>query len=226
MKTIWTILSTLAIANLIALLAFAGWLKSSDRLSKERMEKVREIFKTTVSADRAQEDARVAEAAVKAKQEEQAAKEAEPPITTDQRLAIVREYQERTRQEKQRVQRETENLIDTLTTKQEQFEADRAAFRAEKEAFEKQRTDIAALEGDAQFQKSLKVYQSLKPDEAASMLKELMADNKTTQVVTYLNAMKSSAATKIVAEFQKGDPKVAADLLERLRQHGFSVQAP
>jgi flagellar motility protein MotE (MotC chaperone) len=226
MKSLWIVLSTLAIANLIALGAFAGWLKASDRLSAARMEKVREIFKQTVAAELSQQEAVVAEAAAKVKQAEEDAKAALPPVTADQRLAIIREYQERTRQEKQRVQRETENLIDTLTAKQAQFDSEQAAFRAEKEAFEKQRAEIAALEGDAQFQKSLKIYQSLKPEEAASMLAELMTLGKTTEVIAYLNAMKSSAATKIVAEFQKTDPKLAADLLERLRLHGLAVADP
>jgi hypothetical protein len=39
----------------------------------------------------------------------------------------------------------------------------------------------------------------------------------TDQVVAYLNAMEDRTRTKIITEFQKQDPALAAELLERLR---------
>jgi small-conductance mechanosensitive channel len=217
---------TLAIANVVAVAGVLGWLKASDRLSKERIHAIRVMFSEPVAAEVARNKAAAAEAE-KAKAAAEAQAQAEqPPVSAEQRSAIIREYEEKTRQEKLRLQRETESLLDTLTKRQEQFEADRAAFRAEKDAFEKQRAELERLEGDEQFQKSLKVYQSLKPEESKAMLAQLLTAGKTADVVTYLNAMKPSIATRIVSEFQKGDPKLAADLLERLRVHGLAVATP
>lgn len=225
LKSLWTGLCVLGIANTLALLFFFAWLKSSDRLSRDRVEAARLLFATTVSDDQSKKDAEAAvqqQAAAKAEAE---AKAALPPVTADLRAAIIREYEERTRQEKNRIQRETENLIETLTRRQEEFEKERAAFTAVKEAFEKQRAEIVRLEGDAQFQKSLKVYQSLKPDAAKAMLQRLIDTSKMDDVTAYLNAMKPATATKIVAEFQKTDAALAADLLERLKVYGLALGA-
>lgn len=224
-KSLWTGICVLGIANTLAIALFLGWLKATDRLSPERIQSLREMFATTVIAENAKKAAEMAviqQAAAKAEEE---AKAALPPVTADLRAAIIREYEERTRQDKNRIQRETENLIETLTRRREEFETERAAFNATKEAFEKQRADITRIEGDAQFQKSLKVYQSLKPDAAKAMLQRLIDDSKMTEVIAYLNSMKPSVATKIVAEFQKTDSTLAADLLERLKVYGLAVAA-
>jgi hypothetical protein len=225
LKSLWTGICVLAIANSLAIVLFFGWLKSSDRLSRDRVEAARLIFAKTVGEDQAkksEEEQALKQQAAKAEAE---AKAALPPVTADLRAAIIREYEERTRQEKNRIQRETENLIETLTRRQEEFEKERTAFNAVKEAFEKQRAEIVRLEGDAQFQKSLKIYQSLKPDAAKAMLQRLIDSQKMTEVIAYLNAMKPSVATKIVAEFQKGDATLAADLLERLKVYGLALDA-
>lgn len=225
LKSLWTGLCVLGIANTLALLIFFGWLKTSDRFSKDRVEAARLIFATTVAEDDAKKQAEtvvVQQAAAKAQEE---AKAALPPVTAELRAAIIREYEERTRQEKNRVQRETENLIETLTRRQEEFEKERTAFNATKAAFEKQRAEIVRLEGDAQFQKSLKVYQTLKPDAAKSMLQRLIDLGKMNEVIAYLNAMKPATTTKVVAEFQKADASLAADLLERLKVYGLALGA-
>ena len=225
LKSLWTGICVLGIANTLAIVMFFAWLKATDRLSPERIESARLLFAGTVSEDTAKKQAEamvVQQAAAKAEEE---AKAALPPVTADLRAAIIREYEERTRQEKNRIQRETENLIETLTRRQEEFERERTAFNADKATFEKQRAEIIRIEGDAQFQKSLKVYQSLKPDAAKAMLQRLIDDNKMEEVIAYLNAMKPSTGTKIVAEFQKADSTLAADLLERLKVYGLALAA-
>ena len=48
MKTIWSIVSFLAVVNLLALTTFAVWLWHSDRLDGERVQQVRELFSMTI----------------------------------------------------------------------------------------------------------------------------------------------------------------------------------
>lgn len=223
MKTMWTVLSVLALANLIAIGVLVGWLKSSDRLSQDRVQRIRTIFSQSVAQERAEE------AAAKAQEERQErerlaeAEAARPPIATEQRLAIIREYEERRLQDALRTQRETSNLIQTLVTKQDKFEADKRVFDDEVAQFRREREEAARLDGDEQFQKSLKIYETVKAAEARSMLQTMLDEGKVLEVVAYLNAMKPRTASKIIAEFQKGDAVVAADLLERLRRYGVAV---
>ena len=55
-KSLWIIISTLAIANLLALIGFGAWLHTSDRLDGERLERVRRIFAETRAAEQTRLD--------------------------------------------------------------------------------------------------------------------------------------------------------------------------
>jgi len=223
MKTLWTVLSVLALANLIAIGVLVGWLKSSDRLSQDRVQRIRAMLSQSVAQEQAEAAAAKAEAERLERERLADIEAGRPPIATEQRLAIIREYEERRLQDALRTQRETSNLIQTLVSKQDKFEADKRAFDEEVAQFRREREEAAQLDGDEQFQKSLKIYETVKAAEARSMLQTMLDDGKTMEVVAYLNAMKPRTASKIIAEFQKGDAVVAADLLERLRRYGVAV---
>lgn len=244
MRGLWIALSTLALANLMALGAFAMWLNSSGRLSRDRVEKVREIFAQTVAQESALVAAKEQEAEAAKKQGEEKARDKRPPITAEQRLEIIREYEETQRQKSERLQRETRDLLNQLDIRRAEFDRERAAFVAERQAFAAMREELARNTSSEQFAKSLKVYESVKAADAASMLSVLMQGSVgmggssggagTTgeatggsggkdQVVAYLNAMQPRVSSRIIAEFNKKDPILAADLLERLRTYGFKT---
>jgi hypothetical protein len=226
MKTVWTILSVLAVANLIALGAFVGWLSGSDRIDLSRVRQIREVLTETV----AQQKAREAEAAKKAEAEQSAAAEAakagRPPATAAELLEFKLE-QSRLDEERQRAQRrEIQLLRETLQRERAQLDADQATFKTEKEQFEQARKVVAESEGNAQFKKALATLEGLKPDKARATLQELLDRQQVDQVVSYLNAMQERTRTKVIDEFGKSDPKVATDLLERLRTRGQLARAP
>lgn len=225
MRSIWIIISTLAIAHLLALLGFVGWLGSTGRLSGNRVERVRTLFASTVE----REDA---EAAERARQEEEAraaeaarAAELIPPLTAERKLAAASEEERSSELLGRRFMRDTMNLVNTLTKDREALEQERAAFAREVEAFNQMRRRIAEEEGSEQFQKAVALYQSLKPDQARSMLASLIAQGQTDQVVAYLDALPARNSSRVLAAFQADEPALAADLLERLRKRGMEVSA-
>jgi flagellar motility protein MotE (MotC chaperone) len=226
MRSIWMILGTVAIANMMALAVFFGWLASTDRLSRERVDAVRKMFVETSAQETVRREA-------EAKESEQAALLAEaertkgfPPLTADQRLELIREYADLISQRTERTRRETQDLINTLLAQQARVQQDRQRLEEDRTAFESMRAAIAALEGSEQFQKSLKVYQTLKPDVAASMLMELVGVGDLDQVTAYLDAMSPRTASRILTEFEKDSPALAADLVERLRVRGVEASKP
>lgn len=225
MRGLWIALSTLALANLMALGAFTMWLNSSGRLSRDRVEKVREIFAQTVAQENAAVEAKAAEAVVAKKQDEEKARDKRPPLTSEQRLEIIREYEETQRQKNERLQRETRDLLNQLDIRRAEFERERAQFVAEREAFAAMREELVRNTSSEQFAKSLKVYESVKAADAASMLSIVMQDDQggKDQVVAYLNAMQPRVSSRIISEFNKRDPSLAADLLERLRTYGLKT---
>lgn len=226
MKTIWTIISIIAVANVLALVGLVGWLKSSDRIDVARMREVRQFFAKTVTQQRAEEaEAKAKEEAAKKEAEEQA-KRSEPPVRADEKLEVRLRESQADVVRLEGVRRDVQVLRDTLSRERQALDEERAKFEAERKAWAKMRDDALKLETDEQFKKTLGTLEALKPDKAKTTLDELIKSNNREQVVAYLNAMQDRTRTKIVDEFIKSDPKLAADLLERLRTKGQLAQAP
>lgn len=224
-KSLWTILSVMALANLLALIGFGFWLHTSGRLNRERVDRVRELFAITVAAEQAVVDQKAADEKAARDAAQAAAQVGTPPLTAEQRLEAGAARDEAASQHAQRVQRETADLIKTLLQEREELERDRAAFDKQVAEFTAMRERIAKEEGSEQFAKAVSLYQSLKAEQAQSMMSSLIREGRTEQVVAYLDALAARSSSKIIAEFQKKDPALAADLLERLRTRGNAVAA-
>ncbi len=220
MKFIWNILSIVAVANLLALLALVGWLAASDRLDMDRMRSVRAALATTLTDDRTRLEAEKKTAEAGAKAAIQKAALGAPPVTAAERLNLKLEQGRADVQRAERVRKEIEDLRRALLLERERLDRDIASFRAEKASFEDQRARLAGGIGDEQFQKTLTTLEGLKPDKAKAALQPLLDEGAIDQVVAYLDGMQDRTRTKVIDEFIKGDAKLASDLLQRLRTRG------
>ncbi len=225
MRTLWIVVSTLALANLLALAAFVAWLGATNRIDRERVERIRAIFAPTLAQEKKEAQSVHDEAARRVVESAQQAKIGQPPVSSEARLERIREEDAAAVLQGQRVQREATDLINTLKQARDELDRDRAEFQKMVEAFNAQRQKIADEEGSAQFQKAVQLLQGLKPDQAKSLLKSLIDRGSTDQVVSYLNALPSRTAARIVAEFEPEDPALAATLLERLRTRGVELSS-
>jgi len=222
-RSLWTVVSVVAVANLLALLGFAGWLVASDRLDVQRLERIREMLAETRAQQEAreQEEAEAEQAAEE--QAEATAEAARPPAAAAERLDAQRELEMIAQRRTARSQRAVTDYRRTLEQEWAQLQEAKEDFARERAAFEAMRDEIVALEGDEQFKKTLRLYESLKPDEAANLLRRRYDQGDVTAVVTFLDAMQTRSASKVIAAME---PEVAADLLERLRTHGLRAEAP
>jgi hypothetical protein len=80
-------------------------------------------------------------------------------------------------------------------------------------------------DGNKQFLVALATLEGQKPKDAKQVLKALLDVRETDQVVAYLAKMEEGKRSKVIAEFVKDSPAMAADLLERLRTRGVVVPA-
>lgn len=222
MKGVWILISTLALANFLAMVGLVGWLKATDRLDASRIATVREMFSTTVSAERAAADAAKAAEDAAARKQEEAAIAGTPPLSASEAMGTERVQSEQQRQHVERLRREVEDLQRSLARERDELDEQWGQLRAERAAFQAMREQLAALEGSAQFERALRLYESLRPEQTQALLQELITAGNIEQVVSYLNAMQTRTASKVLAEFQ--DPRVAADLLERLRTRGLEAR--
>lgn len=226
MRTLWLVLSVMAVANLLALLGLVGWLKATDRLDMTRAQEVRRLFGETLAEQKAREE----EARAKAEAEKLAALESEraqrPPVPASDALELKLEQSTADQERAEALRREARLIQDTLRRERAQLDAEWAALKKAKAEFEQARKIVAQTEGAAQFRKALATLEGLKPDKAKLALQQLIDAQEVDQVVSYLNAMQERTRTKVIEEFIKADPKVATDLLERLRTRGLVARVP
>lgn len=226
MRTIWTILSVLAVANLLALLGLVGWLKSTDRLDTGRVRQIREVFKETLSQQRAREEDAKAKTEADQKAAEEKAKAAAPPVTAADTLELKLQESKADEERLEAIKRDVKIMQDTLKRERAQLDADKATLQKERAEFEQARKIVAETEGNAQFKKALATLEGLKPDQIKLALQQLIDQKNEDQAVAYLNAMQERTRSKVVQAFIDADPKVATALLERLRTRGLMARAP
>jgi len=226
MKSLWTAISIIAVANLLALLGVVGWLKTSDRLDAARLRDVRQLFTKTVAQVKSEEEQAKATGEVQKKKDEEESKRGSAPASAGDKLDMRLVLSQADAVRVEAAKRDVDILRDTLARERRRLDEDRKDFEKTKSSWEKARQDVLAKEQDEQFKKTLGTIESLKPDKAKSTLQELIAKNQKDQVVAYLNAMQDRTRTKVIDEFIKSDPKLAADLLERVRTLGLLAQAP
>lgn len=250
MKTIWNALAVVAVANLLALGAFVGWLVTSDRLDAERLRELRATLSTTITQVKADQAAAQAKAEEEARQAEAARRAAQPPLTAEQRVAARLEAGEIDRQRVERLRREVEDLRSMLQAERDLLDRDRAAFLADRDAWTTATAAQRQQLDDEQFVKTLGVLSALKAKEAVTLLRQMIsgetpvtpsppaanASASTTdpvppsggiqQVVAYLDAMDEQPRTKIISELARTDPALATDLLERLRHRAQFASVP
>ncbi len=222
-KSLWLIISTIAVANILTLLGVGGWLFATDRLSPDRLEGVRTIFEISVTAQDKDEQAALAAANNKSLEERLEAGEGTAPVPAMVRNMLIHEQDEISQQRLARSQREQEDLLRVIDDRQRELAVRESVFEQDKAAWEAMRKRLTAQESAEQFQKTVKNYETQKPAIARDILETLINSGGRAQAVAYLNAMSPRATSKVISAFAKDDPALAAELLERLRTFGIET---
>jgi hypothetical protein len=252
MKKLWTALSIVSLANLLAMSALALWLVNSDRLNMDRVRQARVVLAKTITQEKSEADAAAAKAAEDQRAAEAARIAARPPLTAAERLAARVEATEMDLQRAERLKREVQDMQRQLTDERAKLTADKEKLAADRKTFEEMIAANTAATTDGQFQKTLAVMESLKPPQAIAMLKEMMPEaaaaapaadpnaglaaggaatvaaptRDMTKAVSYLDAMDEKHRGAIMKELAKTEPKLAAELLERIRKQGEFARVP
>ncbi|MBS0188817.1 MAG: hypothetical protein JSS51_12165 [Planctomycetes bacterium] len=238
MKRVWTVISVLALANVLALAGLVGWLQISGRLNRDRMIRLRELFAPTIAQEQKTTEETQSKQAEEVKKAAEDAKSQRPPINAADRLELSAQGEEVRRQQLASLEKQVDLLRASLARDNAEVTRARDQLTQDQAAFEAMRKRVLDQEGSAQFKKTLNTLQDLKADQAKKALKEMLAmkpaptgasstmQTGTDLVVSYLNAMDSRSRGKIMNEFIQDDPKLAADLLERLRTRGLAFRAP
>ncbi|MEK6701261.1 MAG: hypothetical protein AABZ53_03290 [Planctomycetota bacterium] len=235
MKKFWSVLSFMAIVNLLAILGFVGWLSSTQRLNMDRVRAVRGVLAPTLAdevARLADEEAKDQEAK---KAVDEATKAARPPMTAQEKVAVRLDATELDTQRYKRLQADIEAMQASLRAQQDKLVADRRAFDEERAAFARARSEVEDKVKDEQFKKTLAVVEAMDAKTAVLTLKQMMGatddPNGGTKIadtgpgIAYLNAMSAGKRNELLSVLAKTDAGLAAKLLDGLRSFGQSARA-
>lgn len=174
MRTLWLALSVLAIANLLALLGFVGWLRMSDRLDSERLKAVRTILAKTITVEKSEADEAARKDAAKKAEADEAIRKGRPPLTASELLNARTEATEIDEQKVKAMVSSIETLRAPLQAERDSLARERAALERDKVEFQAV-VDAANLKTrDEQFKKTVAVMDSLKAIDARLVLSEIM----------------------------------------------------
>lgn len=224
MRTLWNVVAFLAVVNLLGLLLFAGWLGGTGRLSRDRIDRVREIFAGTVTA----EERAASEAATAAERAGRAATEAawaeDPPLPSAARIRSARLLADEEEAAMRRIIDETGRREAELAADLALLAQERADFEAEREAWLASTMDERSRIEQEQFAKTVKLYETSPPRNVKLWIERLVAERGVERAVDYVEAMNPRAAKKVLALFKtEEDAALATDLLERIRARGVPV---
>lgn len=242
MKTIWTVLSIIAVANMVAVSLFVAFLAGTGRLDAKRVHELKKMLATTTAQRDADEQAAQDEADALTDQPQT---DDGIALSTAELLALRLEQSEVDLQRKQRLAREIADLQRAQELERKRLADERAAFQSERNAFNDRVAKLKAIDGSKQFKKAVKVLDGLAAEDAAAILRTMIdgggdgalelasadggsVDDATlavdglTRAISYLNAMQERSRTRVVAVIAADDPALAGQLLEELRKRGVS----
>jgi len=225
MKTLWQVISLLAVVHILGLAGFVGFLAGTDRINAERVELVRDTFMLTVAEDQAEEEELAAVAADAESTDERVATASDiddpAPVSVAERLAQERAQNEATLRQIERTRKEVEDLRRNLKLAQERVQKQHDQLMAEKKAVEEKLTQIEQRLNDEGFKKAVQLYEALPAKQTKQMFVKLIGEGQIEQVVMYMEAMESRKAGGVMKEFKsEADLAMAVDIAERLRARG------
>ncbi len=226
MRPAATAILILLLLHVLAGAGFVGWLAATDRLSRERVQRVIEMFSMTLAEE---DEARAEAERIAAQQQAEAQQQAylesvsQGPRTLTQRLDVVQRTDELSQHRLERVQRETADLRRQIERAQDLLDAQRAQLEADRQAFQEAVERERQMREDADFLQAVDMYERLRPAQAKQMFQQLMQEGETRQVVDYLATMQPRLAGRVLQQFQDDEQEIgqATELIERLRQRGI-----
>lgn len=229
MKTLFAVISILAILHVLAALGFVGWMVATERVDRERLEKIQTIFEKSVPDAKAEaakqqkiDDAATEQAARLAALQGRSA----GPESITQRLVAEQQRNEITLRQIERTREEVESLQRNLQLAQKRVEDQYAQLMDEKKQLEQRLAEIEKQRNDEGFKKAVELYESLPSKQTKSMFMTLLRNNQIDQVVAYMEAMEPRKAAGVLKEFKTPDEIAkAVELTEQLRARGTDLVA-
>lgn len=219
MKSLWSVVSFLAVVHLLALLGFLGWMYGSDRLSLERVRTVRELFAMTMTDEKMQKEEQERETTVNPERDSSMFQ-----MSSTRQIELLTDVQRQELLATQRMKDESEMHARQFSLLNQKIASEREEFEEERRRWEEATGADRERKTNEQFTQTVIQYESLPAKQGKQVLIELINIGNREQAVAYLDAMKPRATSKILKEFKSPEEIIlAAELLEELRIFGLGT---
>lgn len=219
MKSLWSVVSFLAVVHLLALLGFLGWMYGSDRLSLERVRTVRELFAMTMTDEKMQKEEQERETTVNPERDSSMFQ-----MSSTRQIELMTDVQRQELLATQRMKDESEMHARQFSLLNQKIASEREEFEEERRRWEEATGADRERKTNEQFTQTVIQYESLPAKQGKQVLIELINSGNREQAVAYLDAMKPRATSKILKEFKSPEEIIlAAELLEELRIFGLGT---
>ncbi|MEM7577850.1 MAG: hypothetical protein AAF328_10275 [Planctomycetota bacterium] len=230
MKTIASVIVVLVAIHLLGVAGGFVWLSATNRLDRERMKELVEVFRLPVDQQAALETEREAnEAEALAIQQQLIRMEdvADGPQSLEDRLARKLEGDDFAMHRLARMQEESTAIEQRLSQDRAFVEGQLKQLDEERKAFEAEKERYATQMQDEDFRRAVQTLEQLKGRQAKQMLQVLLDRDQQELVVDYLAAMNLRKSAGILKEFKGPEEAVQAmDIVEALRQRGIQIASP
>ena len=226
-RSVWTGITIVAVANFLATVGFVVLMFSSGRLDGARVERIRGILSESIDEESARLQAEERDAQALAARRAQEARRSGQPESTEETLDEAQERAALRSAQLERLRAEVRTLRDELESQLATLERDRAALAQERARESDARAQEKRERESEQFRRSVATLESQKAPAAYSVLRSMIEEGNRDTAVRYLVAMEDRARSRIVGEFIKADEgrppaeRLAADILESIRLQGL-----
>jgi len=204
MKRAWSVVSFIAVVNLMTIILVLGWAWITGKVDADRLSALRAIFAAPHST---QQDAPVAEPVA-------VAAALELPLSSAERLAWFDRWEMEQEQRVQQLVDEAERRTREVQSKLNALQQERLAFEAERARYQETVKSSSLADADASFKQSVRLYERARPSTSKTWLMALVEDRGLNQAVRLLQAMDERAASRLLAAMNtEEEQKVATGLL-------------
>ncbi|MEQ9459577.1 MAG: hypothetical protein RIG82_01315 [Phycisphaeraceae bacterium] len=224
MRTLWFGFVLLILLHLAGIAAAGAWLYASGRINEDRINQVIDLFTPTI-----------AEAAVQAAEEAQAAEEslrlaqqaarleaiADGPVSLSERLATRQMADDVSMHRLERLQTETDDLRNQISRLKGLLAREQSRLTEERAAFEQYKFSQRSTTEEADFQQAVAMFEAIQPKQVKSVIDQMAREGKNEEAIDILAAMQPRKAGAVLREFKDpGDIPQLTDLLRGLRDRG------
>ena len=229
MRSVFLAIVGLVVINALVLAGFVGWLGMSGRLDRERYEKVVEIFKLTIDAEKQQEQERLAaveQEAAKKKEAMRLQAAAQGASSFDQKLVDDESANELILEQYARLKRDISDIQRRIASDKQFLRKQKEELDAARADFEKYKQQFASRNEDEDFTKTVQMLSQLSPKQGKQVLISMMREGRLPEAVEYLVAMSSRKSGSIMREFKlPSEIEQAKLLLDQMRIRGAGPMA-